>query len=216
LKECPECGDENLQEVENKEWKSRERFTEDVTEEKKIEVTKHTIKRYWCSKCKKYVEPKLTSALPHATFGHRINALVTWLRFEHGETLSQVCSVFKYHLKSELSEGSVVEMGHRLAKIFKPWHEAIAERAKNSAVLHADETGWRVFGVTFWLWCFCSPRETYYLISGSRGSDVLSEFFTEIYDGVLVTDFWAAYNSVRCPEKQKCLPHGKAHSKGFQ
>lgn len=27
------------------------------------------------------------------------------------------------------------------------------------------------------------------------------------FDGVVVTDFWGAYNTVVCARKQKCLPH---------
>ena len=33
----------------------------------------------------------------------------------------------------------------------------------------------------------------------------IREFFTEMYDGVLVTDFWSAYNSIACADRQMCL-----------
>jgi hypothetical protein len=36
---------------------------------------------------------------------------------------------------------------------------------------------------------------------------VLQKFFTEAFDGVLITDFWAAYNSVDAADRQKCIPH---------
>src|SRR5208337_1513521 len=35
----------------------------------------------------------------------------------------------------------------------------------------------------------------------------LSKFFTEAFDGCLVTDFWSAYNSVVCTLRQGCVPH---------
>jgi len=35
----------------------------------------------------------------------------------------------------------------------------------------------------------------------------VQEFFTEAFDGVLITDFWAAYDSVEAADRQKCLPH---------
>jgi len=76
-----------------------------------------------------------------------------------------------------------------------------------SAVLHADETGWRVNGKTNWLWCFTNPDCTYYLIDRSRGSPALARFFTSEFQGTLVTDFWSAYNAVACAGRQMCLVH---------
>ena len=74
-------------------------------------------------------------------------------------------------------------------------------------MLHADETGWRVNGKTYWLWCFASKDVTYYMIDRKRGSPALKRFFKKEFAGVLVTDFWGAYNAVVCARKQKCLPH---------
>ena len=45
------------------------------------------------------------------------------------------------------------------------------------------------------------------MIEYCRGSPVLQKFFTEEFDGVLITDFWAAYDSVDAADRQKCLPH---------
>src|SRR5206468_10328908 len=48
---------------------------------------------------------------------------------------------------------------------------------------------------------------TYYMIDRRRGSPALKRFFRKEFAGVLVTDFWGAYNAVVCARKQKCLPH---------
>jgi hypothetical protein len=74
-------------------------------------------------------------------------------------------------------------------------------------VLHADETGWRVNGRSHWLWCFTTRDLTFYIIDRSRGSPALKRVFQKEFAGVLVTDFWSAYNAVVCARKQKCLPH---------
>lgn len=87
------------------------------------------------------------------------------------------------------------------------WDRQIHDRALEGAVLHADETGWRVDGETHWLWCFTSKDVTYYMIDRRRGSPALKRFFKKEFAGVLVTDFWGAYNAVACARKQKCLPH---------
>ena len=45
------------------------------------------------------------------------------------------------------------------------------------------------------------------MIDRKRGSPALKRFFKKEFAGVLVTDFWGAYNAVVCARKQKCLPH---------
>jgi hypothetical protein len=87
------------------------------------------------------------------------------------------------------------------------WYLEIQSQALDAAVLHADETGWRVRGKTSWLWCFSTQDLTYYLIDRGRGRGVLKKFFQKQFAGILVSDFWAAYNAVVCSAKQKCLPH---------
>ena len=41
----------------------------------------------------------------------------------------------------------------------------------------------------------------------SIAETALREFFLEAYEGVLVTDFWGAYNRVVCRKRQLCLVH---------
>jgi hypothetical protein len=44
------------------------------------------------------------------------------------------------------------------------------------------------------------------MIEKNRGSPVLLRFFKKVFRGVLITDFWGAYNAIICA-KQKCLVH---------
>ena len=201
LSDCPECGSALGPPVER-----RSRLIEDVPEVVP-EVTEHVVPRQWCPRCKKLIEPPVPDAMPKAAFGHRLVALTAWLHYGLGVTLSQVVAVLGQSLRFRLSPGGLVDAWQRLADVLRPWYEQIAEQLKASAVLHADETGWRVNGKTRWLWCFTAPGATYYLIDRSRGSPALLKFFTEAFDGVLVTDFWAAYNAVLCGDRQGCLAH---------
>jgi len=96
--------------------------------------------------------------------------------------------------------------GAWLAAVPEPWYVRLAKDATISAVLHADETGWRVHGRTWRLWCFANRTCCYYLIDPGRGSPALEKFFAEAFGGVLVTDFWPAYNACAA-ERQCCLVH---------
>jgi transposase len=186
---------------------TRTRYTEDLPEDLTPVCTEHTIHRDWCQRCKRHVEPKVPDALPGSTLGNHTLALAAWLHYGLGNTLSQVVEVFNYHLQLQLTPGGLIQQCYRLQEILFPWYEQIQSQALQSAVLHADETGWRVNGKTHWLWCFSTPSLTYYLIDRRRGSPVLAEFFHEEFQGVLVSDFWGAYNFVQCQARQTCLPH---------
>jgi hypothetical protein len=186
---------------------SRARLIEDIPENITPVVTEHTIHRYWCPQCREAVEPPVPDALPGSAIGLRVVVLSAWLHYLLGTTLAQIIDVFNFHLQFQLTAGGLVSMWYRLRAILLAWYLEIQEQALNSAVLHADETGWRVDGKTHWLWCFATDTLTYYMIDRSRGSPALKKFFKTEFAGVLVTDFWGAYNAVVCARKQKCLPH---------
>ena len=198
---CPHCGNQDL-----KVTRQRKRVIEDipVTESEAVE---HEINGSWCGTCKKIVEPVVVDALPKATIGHRVVALTAWLHYGLGNTLSQILEVFNYHLQFKLSAGGLVQMWYRIQEILYTWYEQIGEEAKKSAFLHADESGWRVNGITHWLWCFTNETLTYYLIDRCRGSQVLLQFFGEVFNGCLITDFWRSYDKIRTESRQYCLAH---------
>jgi transposase len=201
LPQCPDCGGRL-----KRTGDTRTRYTEDIPEIQP-EVTEHTIHRDWCPKCKKQVEPVVPDALPKATLGHRVVVLSAWLHYALGNTLSQIVEVFNFHLQMKITPGGLIGMWYRLQVILYTWYEQIQQEALRSAVLHGDESGWRVNGKTHWLWCFTTPTLTYYMIDRSRGSPALKKFFIEEFAGTLVTDFWAAYNAVVCALRQMCLVH---------
>ena len=199
---CPHCSSK-LQHCQQ----SRTRIIEDIPEVIEPVVTEHTIHRDYCPKCKRHVEPVVPDAMPQAALGHQVVALTSWFHYGLGLTINQVVDILGYQMKTKLTPGGLVDAWRRLAEVLRAWYQQIGEEAKASAHLHADETGWRVNGQTYWLWCFTNDRNCYYMIDRSRGSPALQKFFTEEFDGVLITDFWAAYQSVCAEDRQYCLVH---------
>jgi len=199
---CPYCSGP-LQRCQ----RQRTRITEDIPEQMAPEVTEHIIHRDYCPHCKKHVEPVVPDAMPNAALGHQVISLTSWLHYGLGITIDQIVDILSYHLQTKLTPGGLVNAWQRLTEVLADWYEQIAVQAKQSSYLHADETGWRVNGQTYWLWCFANDRNCYYMIDRSRGSPALLKFFTEAFDGVLITDFWAAYNSVDVRDRQYCLVH---------
>jgi hypothetical protein len=81
------------------------------------------------------------------------------------------------------------------------------ERVRRSAIVHGDETVWRESGQNGYIWCFCTPEgERYYEYDRSRAAAVAKRILGSLFKGVLVTDFYCAYNDISC-EHQRCWAH---------
>ena len=200
LPRCPDCGDEV-----QKAPVTRKRYIEDIPESAPV-VTEVTIPRGFCKRCNKWVEPVVTTALPNSNIGLNLLALSAWLHYGLGNTISHIIEVLNFHLQFSLSKGGLVQMWRRLSVILSTWYDKIVQEARSSAYLHADETGWRVNGITNWLWCFTNERLTCFMIDRSRGSPALKKFFGDIFEGVLITDFWRAYDKIS-RYRQACFVH---------
>jgi len=202
LEVCPDRGGE-LQRCK----RTRTRTVEDILKDLRTQVTEHTIHRDYCPACRKHVEPIVPDALPKASIGHNLTALTGRAHYGVGVTSQQVLDLVGIHLHTRLSAGGLISMWHRLGEALTPWYEQIAEAARASAVLNADQTGWRVNGKSHWPWCFASKGACYYQIDRSRGGPALEKFFLDAFDGVLVHDFWAAYDPVLAGDHPCCLAH---------
>jgi len=202
LKCCPHCAGPV-----QRGRRTRTRIIEDIPEEITPVVTEHTLHRDYCPNCKKDVEPVILDAMPGATLGHSVVSLSSWFHYGLGVTIAQVIDILSHHLQTRITPGGLVDAWQRLAAVLADWYEQIAEQARKSAVLHADETGWRVNGQTCWLWCFANHQVIYYMIDRTRGRPALQKFFTDAFKGTLVTDFWSAYESVCADDRQYCLVH---------
>ncbi len=82
---------------------------------------------------------------------------------------------------------------------------AILEQVRASPVVHGDETGWRQDGTNGYVWTFSTPSERYFLRRG-RDKGVVDEVLDPSFGGVLVSDFYAAYNHYP-GLKQRCWAH---------
>jgi len=201
---CPDCGTSLTdQPVASR----RTRTTEDLPPRPEPEVTRHTIEGKWCPRCRKRVEAKVDAALPRSTLGLRVVLLTAWMHYTLGTTSQAMVGYLKRVHCFKATPGGLTQAWRRLAEALAPMHDAIWEEIRQAGVLYADETGWRVGGKTFWLWCFTTKEAAYYVIDRTRGSPVVLRVLGETFSGVLVSDFFAAYNLVCAAAKQKCLAH---------
>jgi transposase len=202
LKRCPECDSPVKDPI-----KEYMRYVEDIPPIEKPEVTEHILHGYWCSTCKKVVFPTLTDALPNAMIGLRLVVFTAWLHYLVGVSVNNIVKILCVVCRFKISAGGLTRAWLNLSHLLEPTYKHIGERISQSGVLNADETGWRLNGITHWLWCFTTKTLCYYLITKSRGSPVIREVLGTIFNGILICDFWGAYNKITAVAKQRCFYH---------
>jgi hypothetical protein len=170
-------------------------------------VSAHTVHGHWCATCRKIVTAPVTAALPHSTLGLRFVVYTAWLHYFVGVSVGNCVKIAQASLGFAVSPGGLTLAWANLAARLEGDYERIRQQIRHSAVLHADETGWRINGVTCWLWAFATRQHCYYLIDPHRGSSVVQAVLGTLFPGILVTDFWGAYNALEALAKQKCYFH---------
>jgi hypothetical protein len=92
-----------------------------------------------------------------------------------------------------------------VARRYERTNIAIVAELLRGPSLSVDETEARLRKEKAHVWVFAGLSGAYYEYRDSRNGQFLSERLNG-FDGVLVSDFFTAYDSIECPQ-QKCLVH---------
>jgi len=99
----------------------------------------------------------------------------------------------------------VRQLKERAAEFYRGTYERLKETLMRGEFIHADETHVSLDGKRSFVWVFSSAKEAVFVHTNTREGSFLGEFFKG-FKGVLVSDFYAAYDSIPC-RQQKCLIH---------
>ena len=92
-------------------------------------------------------------------------------------------------------------------------YEDLREKIKASAVIHADETSWRNDGVGHYAWYAGNPDLALFHIDRHRSTEVAQSILGSSFEGILITDRYAAYNGAHAKARQSCLSHLITHAR---
>lgn len=198
---CPHCGGNELEDT----GRFDDHLVEDIPEPK-IEVHRYRRHVQTCRGCGRESQGRGELELPGAQIGPRARLLAGYCRAHLGISLEKTDDLLWQLFGLDVSRAGTLGHIRWGAALFDPVIEKLFEVLRESPVIHADETGWRIDGKNVWAWCFSNPRLALFLIDHHRSADVVRRALGESLPGVLVTDFYAAYNAIEC-RKQKCLVH---------
>jgi transposase len=198
LERCTDCGT-RLGEP----FEVRRRTITDLPPPKPL-IFDVEIARYNCPGCRQRVEPECPFPR-HQQYGFSLIARVVQLRLL-GLSTAKIADYFEGAHGVPLSTAAVLKMERWAAESVAPLYESLKSQVADQAVIHADETKFRVGGENGWLWVFSHPEAVVYRIAPSRGQDVVLEVLDGAR-GTIVHDGWVPYDIVRTADHQFDLLH---------
>ena len=159
---------------------------------------------YWCSHCcRRFGEPK--EFWPQSHLGRNLVAYVLYHIVELHIPFQTVREILVRCFKMDLALRTLFGVKTTAAKLYESTYEAILRHLVSGNLLHIDETQVSVRGARSYIWVFTNLRNVAYVYKDSREGAFLQEMLKD-FRGVLVSDFFAAYDGIDC-DQQKCLIH---------
>jgi hypothetical protein len=166
-------------------------------------ITRHRMPEHKCASCERTFIP---SRPPQQRLGH---SLLAWAMHQHVSNRISLANLalttrecFGLHLR-EWDFQRLKSMG---ADYYRTTYDDIVSKLTMGKVLHVDETSVKLRGhVTGYVWVFTTIESVVYMYRSTREGEFLHDLLRS-FNGVLVTDFYTAYDSIPCPQ-QKCLVH---------
>jgi transposase len=139
--------------------------------------------------------------------GPDLQAMIAMMKDKYGLSYGDICGLLKDGFGIPVTRGGAAHVVLRAGERAEPLYEVFKELVRRADAVYPDETGWKVGGVLKWMWAFVTDRVTIYVIRPSRGKDVPQEILGLDYDGRMIHDGWAPYDSFVHAIHQQCLEH---------
>ena len=215
---CPQCGGSRLRNIHE-----HEQYMADIPVIVPI-ITRYVTYSGYCVDCHRRVRSRHPEQISQASgaagvlVGPRAKALAADLKHRLGGSYGKVSEALKDAFGLQVCPSGWCQADQRLAKTALPIYQELLKVIQSSAVVHADETGWRIGILSAWLWVFTNKEVTVYAIRDNRSSDVVIEILGEKFKGILASDCFVAYDDKRLTDwlKQKCFSHLLKDLKGMQ
>ena len=144
---------------------------------------------YRCSECR----VEMTIYPRGSQYGPILRAFIVYLlielRLSNQKAIEHASSLFDLPLRKNTATQIKVDMAEK----YTPTYRGILRQIAKGALVHADETKGVVKGGGHYVWVFANLTTVAYVYAKSREAAILGELL-DGFNGVLVSDFYAAYD----------------------
>jgi transposase len=207
---CPDCGGEL--------GRTRREMvsTTDVPAQPKPETRCYAVEVRQCRQCGGKVRgrhPDIARGQHGATahrIGPRIKALAHILHYVHGVPVRKTPAILEDLTGVRLTQGAITQNAlQQAAGAVGERYKTLRASVREQAVVHTDDTGWRVGGDRAFLMAFVNPALSVYQIRPRHRNEEVRELVPADFGGVMVCDRGRSYDAVELEgvAQQKCLAH---------
>lgn len=194
-----ECGSNNIDPIDTFDSK----YIEDIPPVSVI-VTHRKYQHGRCMHCGKEVRHAEALHGPPVVVGPNLAVHLTLMN-QMGTTFRKLSTFSTRVLGAELSPSGVLGLVNRVGLSLEGSYDNLRDVLRQQAVLNGDETGWKVMGKSGYIWCFCNKQIAFFQHDYSRAAAVIEKILGKDFGGIVMCDFYAAYNGLR--KTQRCLVH---------
>ena len=202
-RQCPDCGMRDLKPI-AQEW---EHLQEDIILQPRAHATLFNHQQAFCPCCDKEVVAAAEGEILNAPIGPLAKATATYLRFSMGLPYRKIQMLFETLFGFSFVPASAFGFDKMSAFKGKAIHEDLRQKIQTSDVVYADETHWRADGLNHFLWYAGNQDIAFFQIDRHRSAEVARQILGQNFDGVLVCDSYAAYQTIHLKARQACLAH---------
>ena len=168
-------------------------------------MIKYVGAKAYCKTCGVTYIPPAIFNLCKRSFGDGVRAWVTYQRIALRQPWEAIVQMMDDMFEESMTAAAAVYCVERMANKYAPTEALLLQRLKESLFIHVDETRINIQGTNYYVWVFTDGIHVVFRLSATREPTIVHALL-DGYAGVLVSDFYAGYDSVKC-KQQKCLAH---------
>jgi predicted RecB family nuclease len=167
----------------------------------KRNIVEYIYSTYRCGKCRAETNRRPTESRLGRELRAYIIYLIIEMRMSHSKIVEHLSSLYRLPITNR----DISRIKEEAAKEYEPAYRSIIQGIAAGPIVHVDETRGVIHGGGHYMWVFTNMTSVAYVYAPSRDASVLGDVLAG-FKGVLISDFYAAYGSVDCPQ-QRCLIH---------
>jgi hypothetical protein len=136
------------------------------------------------------------------------HGLKSWAMYQHVQyrlSLGTLVEMFREYFGLCVHNPELHMFKSLMARYYRTTYRKLLDKILSGNLLHVDETEVTLRSGKGYVWVFANLEEVVFLYKTTREGDFLRALLKD-FKGVLVSDFYAAYDALGCPQ-QKCLIH---------
>lgn len=200
---CPHCAQSGLESIGDEHIQVQE----DIVLQPKTLVTKYVHKQAYCPNCRRAVFQTAEGELRNCEIGPVAKAAAVYMRHELKLSHRDIQKAFNGLFGMLFTPASSVSFCQKTADQGDRLYEDLRDKIRALAVVHADETFWRIAGKSAFIWYGGNPSIGFFHADPSRSGEVAVSVFGDNLVGGLVADSYAGYNAINAKKRQACLAH---------